>query len=69
MSNWYECILTKHVVVESTGGISVLLNRYAYWHSGEQLLEVISGDSLTFCNEETGFPDYCLEDTMQQLIT
>lgn len=47
----------------------LLLNRYAYWHSGEQLLEVVSSNSLTFGNEEAGFPNHSLEDTMQQLIT
>lgn len=47
----------------------MLHNRYSYWHSGEQLLEVVSGNSLTFGNEEAGFPDYSLEDTVQQLVT
>lgn len=40
----------------------------SYWHSGEQLLEVVSSDSLTFGNDEAGFPYYSLEDTVQQLI-
>ncbi len=47
----------------------ILLNGYSYWHSGEQLLEIVSGDSLTFGDEEAGFPHYSLEDAVQQLIT
>jgi hypothetical protein len=40
-----------------------------YWHSGEKLLEVIPGDSLTFGDKTAGFTDNSLQDAVQEFIT
>lgn len=46
----------------------VLLSWDSYWNCGEQLLEIIAGDSLTFRHKQARFPDYSLEDAVQQVI-
>lgn len=47
----------------------ILLRGFSYWNSGEQLLEIVTCDSLTFSDEEARFPDHSLEDTVQQVIS
>lgn len=47
----------------------ILLKCFSYWNSGEQLLEIITCNSLTFSDEKARFPDHSLEDTMQQVIS
>lgn len=44
-------------------------DRDTYWHSGEKLLEVVPGDSLTFGDKTAGFTDNGLQDAVQEFIT
>ena len=47
---------------------SQLIPRLAHRHSGEQLLEVVTGNRLTLGDEEAGLPDHRLQDVVEQLV-